>query len=228
MVLYLFFSDIISIGLEIFFTWGILTPFAIGTFYYLLISSYQNIFGSFIDSYSIELILRIYFFGFLITGWVSSLILSGSIDSILLTIGYVPIYENIVFAIITTWSAIINYPNNINDNNNNVDGETTNNISKLKSAFEALTILSHFNLIDSIRKRFFIIALSIFIEDSMSLFYDMRNSIKFYYLGVYVSFAMLLFNVLYSPVSQWMRLYYKSIKDENYLIGMELQNSVEV
>ena len=178
------------------------------------------------DLITIEKFLRLYFFGLLVVGWFSNLILAGVFDSFLLALGYVPVFENIVFAIITTWNGIVN-PHQIIEGNARRDENNYKN--KLRTEINTLKVLLlNLQTIKKIQQIFLVVISAIFIEDCLLTTYNLKVSIKVYHIYLYSEFFSFLCRVLYTPVTQWMKLFYKSIKDENYLIGTELQNSPEV
>lgn len=183
-------------------------------------TSLYNPFNIF-DLLSFQAIFQLFCFGFIVLGWISNLVLTGAVDSFLLGVGYVPIFENNVFAIITTWNTIIN--NNYPTHNHH--GEPINPRQQLKNDLKTLTLLLNFNFLIDFKFKFNLIVLSFIIED---LLLASLLPVKVYYLFVALMFLRYACHALYTPVMQSMKLYYKSIKDENYLIGIELQNSVEV
>lgn len=234
-ILYYFFTHCIIIliiniiiGFSLFFNWIILVPFFIGGFYYLIIDSIFGNSNNFINTLSLEVILRMYFFGFVTIGYISNLILTGLVDSVLLTIGYVPIYENIVFAIITTWNTIVNnnYPNQ-NPNGEITAEDINNHKMKVLNDIRTLNLLIPFKTTNSFRFKFLILIGFVVSEKYFAIF-DQDAPKRFYRGYLFALCVSELLSALSSPISQWLNLYYQSIKNENYLIGMELQNSPEV
>lgn len=199
-----------------------MVPLSVGTFYNVLISIF---FGNSINILSLESILNIYCFGFMAVALFSNLILSDVIDSVLLLLGYIPIFENLSFAIITTWNAIIHNNYEINEEDNNA---ANNHKTKVLNDIKTLKILISFKTIDDLHLKIGTLIAFIFFEDYLGSLFQLKFPIKIYRGYLLGIFSSILLKVFYVPMTQWMKLYYKSIKDENYLIGMELQNSVEV
>jgi hypothetical protein len=187
-------------------------------------------------------LLKIYFFGALVVAWLSILILSGSIDAVLLYLGYLPIFENISFATITVWNSIHNAANS---------GTITS--QKLLSDLQTLKVLIIRPFVRDVCVSL-LVTLLLLAGQEMCFHFQKEETksvegsqceignvcetssheqkwIRLWSLGhVYVYGAILtvIVTTLAGPCRRLFGWWHMVIKDEKYLIGQELQNSIEV
>lgn len=215
------------IGLSILFVWGFMLPFALGLFYHMILNYPFNEAHLALLTLTPSTLLRIYLFGILIVGWLSALILTGRIDTLLLSAGYLPVFENLVFAVITVWNSIQSSGPNITSQ------KLQNDLITLK-----VLIIRPFirDLCYSLLLTYFLIfcqyyagvAVVVTARNQHDMVSYLLRTWSLGHLFIYFAIMTVIVQTLSSPIKQWGKWYYSKIKDENYLIGMELQNSAEV
>jgi hypothetical protein len=219
-------------------TWGVLLPFSLGLFYHMFLNYPYDDPNNYLVTLTPSAILRIYLFGALVVGQVAMMILSGKIDALLLSIGSLPIFENYVFAIGTVWNSL--QPIHVHPNNRTPNGSSGNHnplamtSQKLATDLATLEVLTIRPMVRYLAYAFLSTLLLLVCQDlfpktliSLPLF-SLLFSYSWGHLFVYLISVMAITRDLSGPMRRWANWYYSTIKDENYLIGLELQNSEAV
>eukprot|EP00602_Paraphysomonas_sp_CaronLab_P005391 CAMPEP_0185020942 /NCGR_PEP_ID=MMETSP1103-20130426/3590_1 /TAXON_ID=36769 /ORGANISM="Paraphysomonas bandaiensis, Strain Caron Lab Isolate" /LENGTH=969 /DNA_ID=CAMNT_0027552163 /DNA_START=333 /DNA_END=3242 /DNA_ORIENTATION=+ len=200
--------------------WGVLFPYFIGLSYFALVYPLVHV-GNRITYITLEISIachiQCFVLGSVVLNWVSILIFSGAIDRIMTRLGYLPLFDNWTYAIGATWNSIVN------------PGDTCE--SQVTAARTAINNGLKF-LVEPVAQGFtFGMWMIVVIEWVACLFhkylrYGLRDGhpiVARHIVKIYVCYFA--YVALKKPLEYWCRWYYHSIKDENYLVGMELQNS---
>mmetsp|Transcript_1936 Transcript_1936/g.3073 ORF Transcript_1936/g.3073 Transcript_1936/m.3073 type:complete len:1099 (+) Transcript_1936:22-3318(+) len=212
--------------------WVVAFPYCVGLAYFMIVYPYTCNPADEILYFSVGMSLadhlRCLFLGSMLVNWISILICSGAIDRILTKLGYLPLFDNWTYAVNTSWSSIVD-PTASNDSR----------ISAVRSAICSFDRL----VVSPIALPHIYSMLTIMLLERGKLYLTPVDPTQ--YTGVFQliadtivharspvgkylmwAYALYLFGTFVSkPVLYWCQWYYNSIKDENYLVGMELQNS---
>jgi hypothetical protein len=225
----------LSVGLTILLVWCVILPFSVGFFYHMLLNYPHDNPNNYLVTLTPSVLLRIFLFGALLVSQLVMTILSGQVDSLLLSMGTLPIFENHVFAIGTVWNSLQPIhvpPNGGSDSNDSSSSRDPGSSTSQKLANDLLTleVLTIRPVIRYCCYSLLITFLLLFSQEfcystSSSSFFSLIFSYSWGHLFVYLLFLVMVAKDLSGPLRRWARWYYSTIKDENYLIGMELQNS---
>lgn len=212
-------------------------PFLVGLVYHMLLNYPHDNPSNYLVTLTPFVLLRIFLFGALLVSRLARSVLTGQIDRILLSTGSLPIFENYVFAIGTVWNSIQLLhvlPNE--GGSGNGDGVNPNSSvmtqEKLVKDLKNLEILTVHPKIRSYCTSFFLIILLLLISQHfITNFFPFSSfifSFSWGHIFVYTLLSVVFVRDLSVALKNWGKLYYSIIKDQYYLVGMELQNSEEV
>jgi hypothetical protein len=223
-------------GLKMGTTWFIFLPFVLG----VAMSALLHTIPLFTSLPSIhEDLLRTFLLGQLIVTWTSVMILSGSVDRIMIRLGYRPVYESVLLGVMGVMEGLQNAVHH--ESNYLRDNWNSDKLLEMLEVFED-------SVIAPVSKHTDVVVLTIV----LALVADSTVSIGWYSLPsitanvttqlpflqpklftwtnllVYVCTVVGLWRSVGNSCKFWCDKFYQSVKDENYLVGMELQNSQEV
>ena len=170
--------------------------------------------------------------------WISTLVLSGAIDRIFTTLGYIPIFSDVRTSILVVVDSVSQSANALKQGAG-VDNNRILTQDSLYTSLRAIEILAISPVMRYLGWFLTVAAFCVAVESiifrtpsvvtcSPSFFHSFTQHLYWTHVLIYCCTVLLLKQLLGVPLVMWCQWYYKSIKDENYLIGMELQNSEQV
>ncbi|CAE7488368.1 unnamed protein product [Symbiodinium microadriaticum] len=219
----------------------VLLPFSLGLFYTLLVRyPSQFLAESLDDVVTWQEALRCYLLGLIAVLWIAVLVLSGAFDRILAKVGASKMFEDVNMALLVIVEGVNAGrwrmgPQQAEDDT--VDGEERDVDSSF--FYMSLVAIERMLVLTSIKQFILfimLILLCVIVEAKVfrgpsvmtCLPVPAVHHMFWAHAVAYSGTLYMICKTLGAPLSAWLDIFYRSIKDENYLIGMELQNSQEV
>lgn len=176
-------------------------------------------------------LFKTFLLGLVAVMWTTVMILSGSVDRILVRLGYRPKFESVLLSVMGVMEGLQNAVHH--ESNYLRDNWDTDRLLEMLQTFHDSVIAPIVRPVTLVSVPLALVAVCDIssllgwhpIATSFSLASRRITCTHFY---VYLTMIVIMSQHMRSWCKFWYDKFYQSVKDENYLIGLELQNSEEV